>query len=196
MGQLPLSDETLAFLELFPAFSRQRLVAQLGRLSEPFAFAVSNDLVRIQTPFVYRDGDSIDLYLLRWRGQTVLTDHGGTLMNQFPPGGEAPKVDEGGKLLTDLRLTYGVQYDRGKLFLVLERLDDLPRAIVQLCQAATAFDLLLPMTALLEACQDGLEWIRQARRVTGPPLFQEDRHIEDVLAEAIVYAGAEVRDLP
>lgn len=83
-------------------------------LGELFACSPANEHTRIRTPFLYPDGDVIDLFLTE-RGVFTVTDLGetlGWLRMQSPSARRSPKQQ---KLIEDVCLNHGLELYKGML---------------------------------------------------------------------------------
>jgi hypothetical protein len=113
----------------------QEVADTIGQL---FDCAEVNGFVRIRTPYLYPDGDVIDLYWKEQNGQQMLTDLGDTLrwLDTQSPSQQLSKKQN--LLLQDIRLTHGVEIYRGTLLLRINPQESLATAITRLAQAALA----------------------------------------------------------
>jgi hypothetical protein len=92
--------------------------------------------VRIRTPYLYPDGDVIDVFFSEAGGQLQLTDLGESLRwlrGQTPGARRSPKQRQ---LLDDVCLNHGVELFKGMLTARLSGPSELPAALMRLCQAA------------------------------------------------------------
>jgi hypothetical protein len=101
-----------------------------------FTCAQVNEYTRIRTPFLYPDGDIIDVFLQDKNGQLTLTDLGETIrwlkMQTLAPK-RSPKQNQ---LIQDVCLTHGVEFFRGMLNARLRGgIEDLSKAVTRLAQA-------------------------------------------------------------
>lgn len=109
----------------------------LGR-ELPALFACSDHgegRTRIRTPFLYPDGDVIDLFYFEQAGQITLTDYGETmrwLRMQTPALHRSPKQRH---LIQDVCSTLGVEFFKGMLVLRLAAGEQLADAVIKLGQA-------------------------------------------------------------
>ncbi len=111
----------------------ERLSEGLGGL---YHCAQHNGMIRIRTPFLYPDGDIIDLF---WRdGDEVgtLTDLGETLRWLRMQSLAQRRTPKQGQLIADVCLNHGVELFRGQLQLRVKPADSLAAAIHRLAQAA------------------------------------------------------------
>ncbi len=111
----------------------QTIATQMGSM---FTCAQVNEYTRIRTPFLYPDGDIIDVFLQHKNGQITLTDLGETirwLKMQTLALKRSPKQNQ---LIEDVRLTHGVELFRGMLIARLHGgIEDLSKAVIRLAQA-------------------------------------------------------------
>jgi hypothetical protein len=90
---------------------------------------------RIRTPFLYPDGDVVDLFYSDRSGQPTLTDFGETLRwlrMQTPAAHRSPRQKQ---LIDDVCLTHGVELFQGMLMLRVRAGTSLASAVAQLGQA-------------------------------------------------------------
>lgn len=100
-----------------------------------FTCREEGDYVRLRTPFLYPDGDVIDLFVRRSGSTLTLTDFGETLRwlrMQSLSQRRSPKQQQ---LIQDVVLTHGVELFRGMLNVRVESLDALSAAVMRLSQA-------------------------------------------------------------
>jgi hypothetical protein len=105
---------------------------QLGTL---FACAPVNEYVRVRTPFLYPDGDVIDVFAKQQSDGTTLTDLGETLRwlrMQSVAQRCSPKQRQ---LIEDTCLNHGVEFFKGMLMLRVSRREQISEALVRLAQA-------------------------------------------------------------
>jgi hypothetical protein len=95
-----------------------------------------NDYIRIRTPFLYPDGDIIDLYYKEKDGYALLTDLGETLRWLRMQTATLRKSTKQRQLINDVCLNHGIEYYRGMLIVRLKAAEDLTQAITRLSQAA------------------------------------------------------------
>jgi len=106
------------------------------KIGELFTCSEVNGYVRIRTPYLYPDGDVIDVFLSEKNGSYTLTDLGetlGWLKTQTVAPKRSPKQRQ---LISDVCLTHGVELFRGMLTVRLRSPDDVTEALVRLSQAA------------------------------------------------------------
>jgi len=95
-----------------------------------------NDHVRIRTPFLYPDGDVIDLFAQGADAKVTLSDFGETLRwlrMQSLSARRSPKQD---KLIQDVLLTHGVELFKGMLTVRVQERQQLASAMMRLAQAS------------------------------------------------------------
>lgn len=88
------------------------LSQQLGEL---FQCSANGDLVRVRTPYLYPDGDYIDLFVGSANGTTTISDLGETarwLRMQTISPRRSPKQRQ---MIEDICLTHGVEFFKGAL---------------------------------------------------------------------------------
>ena len=109
------------------------ITKKMGNL---FTYSPSNQYIRIRTPFLYPDGDVIDLFYKEDGEYVVLTDLGetlGWLRMQTTDQHKSPKQRQ---LINDICLNLNIQLYRGMLMMRLKRSGDLAQAVMRLSQAA------------------------------------------------------------
>jgi hypothetical protein len=105
-------------------------------IGELFTCSEMNGYVRIRTPYLYPDGDVIDLFLSEKNGTHTLTDLGetlGWLKTQSLSPKRSPKQRQ---MIADVCLTHGVELFRGMLAVRLSSPNDLAASLTRLSQAA------------------------------------------------------------
>jgi hypothetical protein len=93
------------------------------------------DHVRIRTPFLYPDGDVIDIFAKNGDSTVMLTDFGETLRwlrMQTVSGRRSPKQD---KLIQDVLLNHGVELFRGMLTVRVHDASQLAASMIRIAQA-------------------------------------------------------------
>lgn len=127
----------------------QIIAETVGQL---YACTEVNGFVRIRTPYLYPDGDVIDLFLKE--SSQTLTDLGETLrwldMQSF--GKDLSKKQK--SLLEDIQLTYGIELHREMLLVRVQ--DNLADALTRLAEAVMAVSNLwfLNRTRLISGLND------------------------------------------
>ena len=108
------------------------ITKKIGNL---FTYSPSNQYIRIRTPFLYPDGDVIDLYYKEDGEYVILTDLGETLGWLRMQTTDQRKSSQQRQFINDICLNLDVQLYRGMLTIRLKRTDDLAQAVMRLCQA-------------------------------------------------------------
>lgn len=110
------------------------IAAQVGSL---FSCAESGEFVRIRTPFLYPDGDVVDIFAKNGGSSLLtLTDLGETLRwlrLQTLANRRSPKQN---KLIEDVALTHGIEIYRGMLTARVRTAEELGATVMRLAQAA------------------------------------------------------------
>lgn len=138
----------------------QTIADTIGQL---YTCAEVNGFVRIRTPYLYPDGDTIDLYL---KSETqTLTDFGETLRwldTQTVSSSLSKKQDF---FLQDIQITYGVELFNGMLILRVE--NNLSEAVTRLAQAALSVSNLrfLHRTRLAGSLNDDIAELLEERHI-------------------------------
>jgi Domain of unknown function DUF1828 len=124
-----------------------------------FTCSPLNGYTRIRTPFLYPDGDVIDVYLKETDGVVTLTDLGETLRwlrMQSLSSRRSPKQQ---KLVEDVCLTHGLELFRGMLVLRATEGQSIGNTVTRLAQGALRVaDLGLTMrTRSVDSATDEVE---------------------------------------
>jgi hypothetical protein len=177
----------------------QTISDQVGSL-----FNCSNigDYVRIRTPFLYPDGDVIDLFFRESDGTFALTDLGESMrwlrMQTVSPS-RSPKQRQ---LAQDVALTHGVEIFKGMLTTRVDNMDELPSAVVRLGQAAVRIaDLWFTfrsraVESVTDEVQDLLEEkdipFERGEKISGRSgrVWKPDFHVRHPKRSALVYVLA------
>jgi hypothetical protein len=134
----------------------ESIVATLGGL---FQCEQINEYIRIRTPFLYPDGDVIDIFAKEIRGVTTLTDLGESLRwlrNQSP----SPKrTSKQFKFIEDICLTHGLENYRGMLTTKVSSNENYADAVIRVAQGSLRVaDLWFTMrTRSVETLSDEVE---------------------------------------
>jgi hypothetical protein len=107
------------------------------RMRGLFSCTPVKEYVRIRTPFLYPDGDVIDLFLKESQETPTLTDLGETLRWLRGQSISQRRSAKQQQLIEDVCLTHGVEHYRGMLMLRLRPGDELASAVTRLAQAAS-----------------------------------------------------------
>jgi hypothetical protein len=113
----------------------ETLRENLGSL---FSFSPVNGFTRVRTPFLYPDGDIIDLFLQERDGRVTITDLGETmrwLRAQSISPRRSPKQTA---LVEDICLNHGLEFFRGMLLARVKPGDDLAAIAMRAAQGCTA----------------------------------------------------------
>jgi hypothetical protein len=111
----------------------EQLNNSLGGL---FSCAEINGYIRVRTPFLYPDGDVIDLFISEREGVLTVTDLGETsrwLRMQSLSPKRSPRQQ---KLIEDISLNHGLEFFRGMLMSRVRQNEDLAAVIVRTAQGA------------------------------------------------------------
>ncbi len=106
-----------------------------SRLSLLFSCQEERGRVKISTPYLYPDGDYVDLYLWQTPEGWILTDAGETAGYLADYGVRLQQSPKRRKIIDDVLLTHGVEWFQGELRLRLAKEDDLAWAVTRLSQA-------------------------------------------------------------
>lgn len=128
-------------------------------IGELFTCSSVNEYTRIRTPFLYPDGDVIDVYLKEKAGVVTLTDLGESLrwlrMQSLSPR-RSPKQQ---KLVEDICLTHGLEFFKGMFVVRVKAGETMGKAVTRLAQGALRVaDLWFTMrTRSVESAGDEVE---------------------------------------
>jgi len=106
------------------------------QMGELFRCAEVGNYIRIRTPFLYPDGDFIDIFWENSRDDVTLTDLGETarwLKMQTISPRRSPKQNQ---MIQDICLNHGVEFYRGMLQVRYRPEDNLAMALTRVAQAA------------------------------------------------------------
>lgn len=144
--------------------SCERIEKDVGEL---FQCAEQDGYVRIRTPYLYPDGDVIDLFLGEKGGVATLSDLGETLRWLRMQSASQHRTKRQESLVQDVRLTTGVELFRGMLMVRLQPGGSLADAVNRLSQAAIRVaDLWFTMrTRAIETVTDEVEDLLREREV-------------------------------
>jgi hypothetical protein len=107
-----------------------------GQIGELFVCSPLKKYTRIRTPYLYPDGDVIDIYLKEQNGESTLTDLGETLRWLRMQTAATQRSPKQRQLIEYACMTHGVELFKGMLMLRLARTENLAAAITRLSQAA------------------------------------------------------------
>ncbi|MEK7761796.1 MAG: DUF1828 domain-containing protein [Nitrospirota bacterium] len=106
------------------------------KMGELFTCSSLNGHIRIRTPFLYPDGDLIDIFFKEENGTATLTDLGETLRwlrMQTASDKRSPKQKQ---LIEDVCMNHGVELYKGMLMARFRPSDNLAEAVIRISQAA------------------------------------------------------------
>ena len=142
----------------------EQIAQQVGQL---FQCSTVDGYVRIRTPYLYPDGDVIDLFLKGEGESSTLTDLGETLRWLRMQSVAQRRSLRQNRLIQDVCLNHGVELFRGMLMVRLRPSEDLGSAVTRLAQAALRVsDLWFTMrTRAVEAITDEVKDFLDERRI-------------------------------
>lgn len=111
----------------------ERIGLSLGEL---YTCSPVNEHTRIRTPYLYPDGDIVDLYMTMEGGQTVLTDFGESVSWLKSQTISQKKSVKQRQLISDIALTHGIEMYHGMLTLRVNDQDNFASLVTRLAQAA------------------------------------------------------------
>ncbi len=123
--------------------------------------------VRVRTPFLYPDGDVIDVYVVERAGRIDVTDFGealGWLRLQTPATRRTPRQN---RLIQDVLLTQGVETFRGQIVARCPKQALVPDGVLRVSQAALRIgDLWYTMRVRsVESLSDQVADVLEERRI-------------------------------
>ncbi len=113
---------------------RETMLATLPLL---FVCQEENNRLKISTPYLYPNGDYIDLYLVETPNGLYLTDLGETMGYLADYGIALKQSSKRRKIIHDILLTHNVELFQGELRVYLEKEEQVAHAVVRLSQAIT-----------------------------------------------------------
>ncbi len=138
------------------------------QIGEMFLCTPHDRYVRIRTPYLYPDGDVIDLFYREDNGRVTITDLGETLRwfrLQTTSLRRSPKQRQ---IIEDVCLNHGVELFRGMLVVRVRTQDEVAAGITRLAQAALRISDLWFMirNRAVESITDEVADFFQERRIT------------------------------
>ena len=122
--------------------------------------------VRVWTPFLYPDGDVIDVFVEQWGEDYILTDYGDTLGWLRSQSFRDKLTDSQSALIDDVCLTLGVSFKQGQLVLrcveasaLSEAVHRMGQAMIRVADIWFTFQLRAPKTIGAEVD----DWLRKQR---------------------------------
>lgn len=112
--------------------SCESIADEIGLL---FTCAQVNQYIRVRTPFLYPDGDVIDVFLSEKNGVVNLTDAGETLRWLRMQTASVRRSKKQNALINDVCTTHNVELFKGMLTVRVEPGSDLGSAVMRLSQA-------------------------------------------------------------
>lgn len=91
--------------------------------------------VRVQTPLMYPDGGIVDVFILEWQDEYILTDFGEALGWLRLQSASDSLSGRQSKFVDDVCRTLGIRLARGQLTLRIGKNDALGEAVLRLAQA-------------------------------------------------------------
>jgi hypothetical protein len=106
-------------------------------VGELFTCSQVNGYTRIRTPYLYPDGDVIDIYLKEKTGLVTLTDLGESLRwLRMQSQSLSPRSPKQQKLIEDICLTHGLEFFKGMLVLRAKGGETIGKAVTRLAQGS------------------------------------------------------------
>ena len=170
-----------------------------NKIGELFICSQQGDYYQVRTPYLYPDGDNIDLYCEVARDIVTVTDLAettGWLRMQSPATRRFPNQN---RLISDACITHGVEFYQGMLQAQCHPDDDLENVFTKVAQAALRVSDLwftfrysgeesVPGEVAEYLAENGLEHER-AKEITGRSLrvWNVDFHVLTVGRSSLVY---------
>ncbi len=142
----------------------EKIAAQLGGM---FTCARHEQYIRIRTPFLYPDGDVIDVYLVEQGGKLALTDFGESLRWLRAQTSGMRKSPRQKMLIHDVCITHMAELQNGMLVVKLDSVESIADGIVRIGQASSRVaDLCFTMrTRVTQSATDEVEEYLRERPV-------------------------------
>jgi hypothetical protein len=136
-------------------------------LGDLFICSEVKEFTRIRTPYLYPDGDVIDLFYKTSQGYEIITDLGETtrwLLSQTISDVFSKKQEQA---IQDILLTHAVEQYRGALLVRIGSRESLAEAMMRLAQSAIAVSNLwfLSRTRVVSSFQDEIAELLKERDV-------------------------------
>ena len=116
------------------------MVAVCSQIQQEIGYLFScsdlNDYVKIRTPFLYPDGDVIDIFAREQDDVITLTDLGETIRWLRAQSISHRRTPKQRQLVEDVCLNHGVEFFKGMLVIRVRAHSDLPSCVVRLAQAS------------------------------------------------------------
>ena len=113
-------------------FPCDKITQQMGSL---FSCERSSDFVRVHTPFLYPDGDEIEIFVTDDGGKFTLSDFGETLRWLSMQRAAQKHTSKQDRLIQDVCMTHSIQLFRSTLTARCESIESLCDCILRLSQA-------------------------------------------------------------
>lgn len=91
--------------------------------------------IRVRTPFMYPDGDMVDVFIIERAGNFIVTDHGEGLSWLRSQSLSGRLTQNQRRLVDDVCMTLGVEVFRGQLLFRCERLEELSEVVHRIGQS-------------------------------------------------------------
>ena len=91
--------------------------------------------VQVRTPFMYPDGDMVDVFIIERAGNFIVTDHGEGLSWLRSQSLSSRLTQNQRRLVEDVCMTLGVEVFRGRLLFRCERLEELSEVVHRIGQS-------------------------------------------------------------
>ena len=105
------------------------------RVGELYSCAEINDYVRIRTPYLYPDGDYIDVFFRQEGAYGTVSDLGETIRWLRMQSTSQKRTPKQNQLIEDVIMTHGVEFYRGMLSARVQRPEELAANVSRLAQA-------------------------------------------------------------
>lgn len=170
--------------------------AQVGNLFNCSEFQA---LIRIRTPYLYPDGDVIDLFAQEQQGHYILTDMGESLRWLKMQSNSQKKSLKQRELLEDICLNHGVELFKGMLIVRIKDTASFGTSLTRLSQAAIRVGDLwfTTRTRAIESIHDEVEdffkikniRFDRAEKIPGRSgrIWRPDFHVRNPEKSALIY---------
>lgn len=113
--------------------SCEAVAEQVGLL---FSCSQVNQFIRIRTPFLYPDGDIIDIFAQESEDRVILTDLGETLRWLKMQTVTMKRSKKQNTMIADVCMNHNVELYRGMLLVRIKEINDLGLQVMRIAQAA------------------------------------------------------------
>ena len=133
---------------------------------------------RVRTPFMYPDGDIVDIFVIERDGSYIFTDYGEALGWLGMQSDRGRLSDNQRRLVDDVCLTLGVELHRGQLVLRCEKPENFGETVHRIGQAVVRVSDLwftLRNQAVVTVADEVNRWLREKQISFGRKVAQRGR---------------------